>query len=386
MKAGRSGQNSNDSSNGEKKMTSNTVKNETILVINPGSTSTKLALYDGEKEQHSVTACHSAEELALFGTINEQLPMRKEAVRQFIKQCGISLADIAAIAARGGVIGALESGAYRIDAALADASYTTTIPHPSNLAPVIGYQLAQEAEQEAQTGISAYMYDAVCGCGTPDKLFLYSGVPELDRVFLTHVLNSRAVAVEQAKRDGVRLEEMTYIVTHMGGGITSNLLKGGKILDIVADDEGTFSPERSGGVPCRKLVRLCYSGKYSEEEMQRLLKGQGGLAAYLGTNELPEIERRIDNGDHKAEQALQAMALQISKDIASLSAVVCGEIDKIILTGGLAFSAKFVAMLQQRVQFLAEVAVIAGSFEMEALALGVLRILRGEEEARIFQK
>ncbi len=349
-----------------------------ILVINPGSTSTKLAIYAGEKELHSVNKEHSAAELASFTSINEQLPLRKKAALDFLLQKGIALTDLAAIATRGGVVGKLKSGAYLIDSALADASYHSPAPHPANLAPIIGYQLAQEAAN----GMHAYMYDAVCGCGDPDKLFLHSGLPELKRVFLTHVLNSRAVAIEQAKRDNVALEECTYIVVHMGGGITTNLLKGGKIIDLVADDEGTFSPERSGGVPCRKLVKLCYSGKYSEKEMQKLLKGNGGLMAYLQTNDLIEVEKRIDNGDEKAERVFKAMALQIAKDISSLAPVVAGNIDKIILTGGLAFSTRLVALLQERVNFLAKVTTIPGSFEMDALARGILRVLQGKENAR----
>ncbi len=354
--------------------------NTMILVINPGSTSTKLALYAEEKELYSANIEHSTKELAPFASINEQLPLRKKTVLNFLEQCSVSLTDLAAIATRGGVVGKLENGAYQINSALAEASRNSPAPHPANLAPVIGYQLAEGAAN----GIYAYIYDAVCGGGNPDKLFLYSGIPELERVFLTHLLNSRAVAMEQAKRDNKSLANCTYIVVHMGGGITTNLLKGGKIVDLVADDEGTFSPERSGGVPCRKLVKLCYSGKYTEKEMQKLLKGSGGLLAYLKTNDLQEVERRIDAGDKKAELALEAMALQIAKDIGSLTPVMAGEIDKIILTGGLAFSEKLVGQIKARVSFLAEVAVIPGSFEMKALAQGVLRVLQGKEQARVW--
>ncbi len=355
-----------------------TTANTTILVINPGSTSTKLALYRGEKELYSANIEHSKEELAPYPSINDQLPLRKKTVLRFLQQCDISLDNIDAIATRGGVVGKLESGAYLIDAALVEASLNSPAPHPANLAPVIGHELAKDAGST----IPAYLYDAVCGCGSPERLFLYSGFPELERVFLTHVLNSRAVAIEQAKREKKELADRTYIVVHMGGGITTNLLQGGKIIDLVADDEGTFSPERSGGVPCRKLVKLCYSGKYSEKEMQKRLKGAGGLMAYLGTNDLLEVERRIDEGDKEAERTLEAMALQIAKDIGSLAPVVAGELDAIILTGGLAFSEKLTSLIKEKVSFLAEVAVIPGSFEMEALAQGILRVMQGEEQAK----
>ncbi len=355
-----------------------TNQEEIILVINPGSTSTKLAIYSGETEIHFLNKEHSLKDLVQFSTINDQISFRKKVIREFVSACDIKLTDLAAIAVRGGVIGKLESGAYLVDKTLAEASYTTQTPHPSNLAPVIGYQLAKEAA----TGIHAYMYDAVCGCGMPEEIFLFSGIPELERVFLTHVLNSRAVATEQAKRDNMALEDTTYIIVHMGGGITTNLLNKGKIVDLVADDEGTFSPERSGGVPCRKLVKLCYSGKYNEQEMQSLLKGKGGMMASLQTNDFCEVEKRIDAGDKKALLILRAMALQIAKDIGSLAPVVGGKIDKIVLTGALACSDRLVALISRRVEFLAEIAVIPGSFEMEALARGALRVLRNQEKAQ----
>ena len=212
-------------------------------------------------------------------------------------------------------------------------------------------------------------------------MYTITGVPELKRAFLTHVLNSRAVSIAQARKDGRKLEESTYIVTHLGGGITTNVVHQGRILDFVGDDEGGLSPERSGGVPVRPLVKLCYSGKYSEKEMQSRLKGKGGILAYLGTNDIREVERRVDNGDEYARLIFETMAMQIAQDIASLAPDVCGRVDKIILTGGIARSVRFTDLVKKRVSFLAPVVVIPGAFEMEALAGGVLRVLRGEEEA-----
>lgn len=359
-----------------------TTQKETILVINPGSTSTKMAIYSGENEIHNVNMVHSTEDLATFSTINQQLPYRKRAVITFLQTAGVALNELAAIAVRGGIIDKLENGAYLVDRALAEASLTTTHSHPANLGPVIGYQLTQETD----TGVNAYLYDAVSGCGTPDKIFLLTGLPELKRDFLTHVLNSRAIAIEQAKRDALPLQQTTYIVVHMGGGITTNLLKGGRILDIVGDDEGTFAPERAGRLPCRQLITLCYSGKYTEKEMQTLLRGKGGVMSYLGTKDLCEVEKRINAGNKEALLTLQAMALQIAKDIGSLATVVNGRVDKIIFTGGLAFSQLLTDMLKERVQFLAKTATIPGSFEMSALANGVLRILRKEEQAQKYYR
>ena len=351
------------------------MKREFILVINPGSTSTKVALYDGETLRDELELKHSAEDLKGFEGINDQLAFRQAAVEAYLKERKVKLSDLSAIATRAGVVGQLEPGAYLIDDLFADRSLHSSTPHPANLAPVIGHALAEKA------GIRAYAYDAVCGCGVPEEMYTITGVPELKRAFLTHVLNSLAVSIAQARKDGRKLEESTYIVTHLGGGITTNLVHQGRILDFVGDDEGGLSPERSGGVPVRPLVKLCYSGKYSEKEMQSRLKGKGGILAYLGTNDIREVERRVDNGDEYARLIFETMAMQIAQDIASLEPDVCGRVDKIILTGGIARSVRFTDLVKERVSFLAPVVVIPGAFEMEALAGGVLRVLRGEEEA-----
>ena len=352
------------------------MRNELILVINPGSTSTKVALFEGQKELSQRELRHDAAELKKFPHINDQREFREAAVLQYLKDEQVALIDLAAIATRGGVVGQLEPGAYEINETFVERSLHSKAPHPANLAPVIGYALAQEA------GIPAYVYDAVCGCGVPEKMYTITGLPELERPFLTHVLNSRAVSIAQAKKDGVKLEDVTYIVTHLGGGITTNLVHHGRIMDFVGDDEGGLSPEHSGGVPVRPLVKLCYSGRYTEKEMQEKLKGKGGVMGYLGTNDMREVERRVDSGDTEASLIFETMALQISQDIASLAPDVNGKVDRIILTGGLAHSKRFTELVARRVAFIAPVTVIPGAYEMEALAFGALRVLWGEEQAR----
>ena len=349
---------------------------EYILVINPGSTSTKVAIYDGEKEVNTCSIDHSAEELKDFKEINDQLEFRKAAVLSYLKEQNLDLKDLAAIAARGGIVGQLDSGAYLVDGAFAEASRNSTVPHPANLSPIIAYELAEQAG----TGIHGYVYDAVCGCGVPDPIFTYTGVPEIKKPFLTHVLNSRAVSIEQARRDGVKLEDATYIVCHLGGGVTSNLIKGGKVLDFVGDDQGGFSPERSGGVPCRELVKFCFRSGLTEKEVQKKLKGEGGLIAYLGVNDLRAAEQLAET-DEEARVVIDAMILQLSKDIGALGPVVCGKVDKIILTGGMAHSAYLTSEMKKRVAFIAPVEVIPGTFEMEALAKGIHRVITGQEEA-----
>ena len=350
-------------------------KDHLILVINPGSTSTKVAIYRKQEELDVRTLEHSPEQLRQCESINDQLGFREAAVREYLGSLGISPDSLSAIAARGGVVGQLESGAYLIDEALVEASRNSAAPHAANLAAIIAYDLARQA------GINAYIYDAVCGCGVPDDIFTITGLPEIKKPFLTHVLNSRAVAIQQAGLSGRKLSETTYVVVHMGGGITVNLLVGGRIMEFVGDDEGTFSPERAGGVPCRALVKLCYSGRYTEKEMQKRLKGQGGMLAYLGTNSLLEVEQMIRDGNNQAKLIYDAMAMQIVKDIGSLCTVVSGRIDGIILTGGLAHSEAFTGLIISRVSFLAPVVVLPGTQEMKALAWGINRVLNHEELA-----
>jgi butyrate kinase len=350
-----------------------------ILVINPGSTSTKVAIYKDKMEMDTRTLQHSPRELERYPEVKDQLDFRRDAVEAYLKDLNIPLTALSAIAARGGAVGKLNCGAYQVDRTFVEACRKPLAPHVSNLAAIIAYELACEA------GIHAYIYDAVCGCGNPEELYTLSGIPEIERPFFTHVLNSRAVCIEQAERDHKKLSETTYIVTHMGGGITTNLIHKGRILDIVADDEGTFTPERSGGVPCRELVKLCYSGKYTEKEMQARLKGKGGMQAYLGTNDLQAVEEMITKGDRKAELVYQAMAMQIGKDIGSLCTVAEGRVDKIILTGGMAYSKSLTALIQRKVSFLAPVSVFTGSHEMQALGWGILRVMNGEEEAQVMR-
>ena len=221
---------------------------EIILVINPGSTSTKTAIFRGNHQEDMREILHSGEELKKFHSITEQLDFRKRVVMEYLKDQKLSPEDLDAIACRGGVVGQLESGAYLIDETFANASYHAVIPHPANLAPVIGYGIAVQANEkkgkkmEDPDAVKAYVYDPVCGCGVPEEIYTLTGIPEVKKPFLTHVLNSRAVSIEQARRDGKSFKDVIYIVAHLGGGITVNLVKDGRILDFVGDDEGGFSP------------------------------------------------------------------------------------------------------------------------------------------------
>lgn len=349
-----------------------------ILVINPGSTSTKVALFDGGEERCSESLTHSAEDLKQFDTVIDQFEFRKKAVMAFLEKNGVKPEQLDGVACRGAAIAELEPGAYVIDDHFVDLAREAINPHPANTALLIGREFTK------LHGVPAYAYDLVCGTGKPDQVYTLSGLKEIRRTFLTHVLNTRAVCFEQAKRDGESIYDKTYIVCHLGGGISTNLVVNGRIRDIVVDDENGFSPERAGGLPCRALVRLCFSGKYTEKEVQKLMKGKGGLVSYLGTSDIRDVEKMINDGDEYAKTVLDAMVLQLCKDIGSLATVVDGKVDKIILTGGIAFSKMFTDAVCRKVSFLAPVQVIPGAFEMEALANGIDRVLKGEEEAKVY--
>lgn len=350
-----------------------------ILVINPGSTSTKIAIYQNEVAICERTSHHTFEELKSLSK-DGLIEMLYDLVQAFIIEAEIPLEKISAIAARGGVVGNLDCGAYLIDKAYVEATYNSPAPHPANNAAIVAYRIAQKI------GINAYVYDAVCGCGNPEEVFTLTGLPDIKKEFYTHVLNSRAVSIQQAQSDGKEICDATYIVAHLGGGITVNLVHKGRILDFVGDDEGAFSPERAGGLPCRSLVKLCYSGKYSEDQLQKKMKGGGGLQGYLGTNDLRVVEEMIEKGDEKALTCVMAMAMQVGKDIGSLSTVVSGKVDGILLTGGLANSKRFTDLIVEATSFIAPIHILPGTFEMKALASGILRVIRGVEEVNIFSK
>jgi len=347
-----------------------------ILVINPGSTSTKMAIFKEEIKHLEITMEHNGEELKTHASAEEQWLLRRDALLNWLRSVGFEPSLFSAIAARGGVIGQLNSGAYQVNDALKNASLLSTTPHASNLAAVIAYDLAQK------WSIPAYIYDAVCGMGEPNPIYTYSGLKELPRPFLTHVLNTRAVGFHHAQVQEEDLFHKTYIITHLGGGITTNLVVHGQIVDFMGDDEGTFSPERSGGLPARSLVKLAFSGKYTQKQLQTKLKGQGGLMDYFATNDFRMIEKiAFVEQNKQAQEVIEAMALQIAKDIGSMATVSEGAIDALLLTGGLAHSSKLCQLIEKRVRFIAPLYRYPGSFEMEALAQGILRVLRGEETA-----
>lgn len=351
----------------------------TQLIINPGSTSTKLAIYRGREKVAQENIEHAQEELAAFEGIPDQIPFRMEVVQNFLKRHRVDVRKLDAIMGRGGLVPGLKTGGYLVNDALFYALENDKIssPHASNL----GGMLAKLIGDMAQA--PAYIYDAVTSSElTP--VAKITGIPKITRQSFCHVLNSRAMALRYCQERGLDYEKQNFIVAHLGGGVSASVHRQGQIVDSLGDDDGQFSPERSGSVPSLELIRLCYSGDYTRNDMKRLVRGKGGMYAHLGTSDCREIERRIADGDEHADLIFQAQAYQIAKGIGLLSVALKGKCDAIILTGGVAHSQALTRRVEEYVGFIAPVAVMPGENEMEALALGGLRILEGKEEAHVY--
>ncbi len=350
-----------------------------ILVINTGSTSTKLAVFEDLKNVFETNVSHSAEEIGACGDLLGQYPMRLRAIRSCLEENSLTKSGFDAVAARGGTFGYARGGAYLVEENLLAACRDPITNHPSNLSAIIGAELA------AEFGCKAYIYDAVCVNEVTDMARM-TGLAEVKRRPFSHVLNTRAVARDVAAKLGKRYEDLNIIVAHLGGGISVNLHVHGRIVDLCSDDEGPMSPERAGSMNGKSYVDMCYSGKFTKAEMMRHIKGEGGLVSHLGTSSLIEVEERIDAGDSHADFVLDTMAYQIAKAIGALAAAACGEIDAVILTGGCAHSRRLTERISERVRFIAPVAIVPGAKEMEALAEGITRVLEGKENYSIYEK
>jgi len=346
-----------------------------ILAINPGSTSTKIALYEDEREILTKTLDHPAEVIEKYERTVDQFHMRKEVVLNFLKENKYNIHMLDAVVGRGGMLPPVKPGAYKVNDLMVDRLKNRPIQeHASNLGALIAYEIAN------LIGKPAYIYDSV-KVNEMKPIARISGMPEIPRSSTSHVLNSRAMAIKVAKKYNKKYSDMNFVIAHMGGGVSLSVYERGHLVDVIADDEGPFSPERSGRVHCRALVNLCFSGKYDKKTVSRMLSGNGGLKAYLGTVDAREVEKMISEGNEKAKLVYEAMAYQIAKGIGELATVVEGKVDAIILTGGIAYSRMMTEWIRKRVEFIAPVEIMPGENEMESLALGALRVLRGEEMA-----
>jgi len=349
-----------------------------IIVINPGSTSTKLAIFRGKEKLAEENITHPSEQLAQFENVADQVELRMRGIDAWLKSQDIESRKIAAVAGRGAPLRPLEGGSYWInDKMLDDLHQMKYSNHASNLGAVIADHLGK------RYSIPAIISDPVTVDNFTDFARV-SGIPEIERKCRAHTLNIKEVCRREAEKRGKRLEECSFIGVHMGGGISVAAVSGGKVIDVndALLGMGPFSPDRAGALPIGALVKLAYSGKYSEKELVDKLSRKSGLIAYIGQSDVREVQKMIEGGDKKAELYYGAMIYQIAKEIGSCAVVLKGKFESIILTGGMAKSQRLTDLLRDYVSFLGGVVVVAGEFEMEALASAAVRVLRGEETPR----
>ena len=346
------------------------------LIINPGSTSTKIGVFEDETLLFEETLRHSTEEIGRYAAIVDQKDFRKKIITDLLEEKNFDLKTLDVVVGRGGMLKPIPGGTYAVtEELLEDLKKGVQGQHASNLGGILAKEIADSI------GVPSYIVDPV----VVDELMpiaRYSGVPELPRVSIFHALNQKAVAKRYAREIGKAYESLRLIVVHMGGGVSVGAHENGRVIDVfnALDGDGAFSPERAGGVPSGGLIRMCFSGKYSEKEVYSKVVGKGGFNAYLGTNDMREVTKRANEGDEKAAEAKQAFLLQVAKDIGSMACVLNGKVDQIIVTGGIAYGADVVAALKERAEWIAPFTVYPGEDELLALAQGAIRVLNGEEK------
>nr|WP_300002882.1 butyrate kinase [Tissierella sp.] len=349
-----------------------------ILAINPGSTSTKIGVYEDETLLFEESLRHDREDLERFDNIFDQYDFRKDVILQSLKDHKVNLKGIDAVVGRGGLLRPIEGGTYIVnEQMIEDLRSGISGEHASNLGGILACELSIECEGDA------FIVDPVV-VDELDDIARISGLELIERKSIFHALNQKAEARRYAHENKRNYHELNLIVAHLGGGISVGAHKKGRVIDVAnaLDGEGPFSPERTGGLPVGEIVDLCFSGDYSRKEIDKMIVGKGGMVSYLATSDAREVVERIEAGDAHAEIIYQAMAYQVAKEIGSLSAVLKGEIDAIILTGGIAYDELFTSYIRERIEFLAEVVVFPGEDELKALSEGALRVLKGEEVAK----
>ncbi len=346
------------------------------LIINPGSTSTKIGVFEDETLLFEETLRHSTEEISKYATIVDQKDFRKDIIIDLLKEKDFDIKSLNVVVGRGGLLKPIPGGTYAVtDELLHDLKIGKQGQHASNLGGILAREIADEI------GVPSYIVDPV----VVDELMpeaRLSGVPEIPRISIFHALNQKAVAKRYAKESGKNYEDLNLIVVHMGGGVSVGAHKNGKVVDVfnALDGDGAFSPERAGGVPVGGLISLCFSGKYSEKEVYKKLVGNGGLNAYLNTNDMRDVMKMAEDDDN-AKLVRDAFIFQVSKDIGAMACVLKGKVDQIIVTGGIAYNAYIIDELKAASEWIAPFTVYAGEDELLALAQGGLRVVNGEEKA-----
>lgn len=350
-----------------------------LFVINPGSTSTKVALFEDEREIWSETQRYDTDVISKFESVGAQENFRFAEISKILAEKGVSPSDFDAVVGRGGLLSPMRGGVYETDDKMIEELLESRNgSHASNL----GAPLAKKFSVAGGKGVPSFIVDPVVVDELADEARI-SGLPEIKRRSIFHALNQKAVARRAAEKMGKNVSECRFIVAHMGGGVSVGAHENGRVIDVSngLDGEGPMSPERSGSLPAGNFVAMCFSGKYSKKEIEKMIVGQGGLVAHLGTNDLREVEKRIAAGDTYAALVFNALCLQVAKEIGSCAAVLSGKADRILLTGGLAYSKELTKKISDRVSFIAPVEIYPGEDEMRALAEGALRVLKGGEKA-----
>lgn len=351
-----------------------------ILAINPGSTSTKIAVYDDDKPLLVKSIGHAAEDLAKYESVFDQYDFRKQLILDSLAHAGVNINDLRAVIGRGPIAKPVEGGVYEVTPQMVHDARNAEHKHACDLGCILAHDIASGID-----GCLSLMADP----GTVDELSDYarvSGSPHCERICIWHALNQRAIARRYAASIGKTYEDLNLIVCHLGGGISVAAHCHGRCIDVnnSLDGEGPFSPERAGTLPSAALVNLCFSGRFTQEQLLRRIAGHAGLAAHLGTTDVREILKRIEAGDAKAELILGAMAYQTAKAIAAQGAALFGKVDAILLTGGIAHSEYITSRIIERVGYLAPVHIFPGEDEMAAMAENALAVLRGERELKIY--
>ena len=352
---------------------------EKILVINPGSTSTKIALFDGENQEFVESVDHPAEVIGSFKTIPEQLDMRTDVVWDTLKEHSVSIDGLDAVIGRGGMLYNIEAGGYKVNDDMVTALMIgQCYPHASNLGALIASRIASQA------GIPAFISDCVTA-DEWDDIARISGSAALTRVPGCHVLNQKAVGRIVAGKYNRSYDEMNMVILHMGGGVSVGAHDHGRIVDNVRDDEGAFSPQRTGELPLMQFLQMAEREHYSIDQLKSMVRGKGGVTSYLGTADMREVEKRAGSGDEKAKQVLDAFIYQVSKDAGAMASVLSFDVDCIVLTGGIAYSEYVTSGISARIGKIAPVEIVPGEDEMNALSSACLAMLRGEMEIKEYK-
>lgn len=348
------------------------------LIINPGSTSTKIGVFEDETLLFEETLRHSTEEIAQYASIVDQKDFRKDIIVNLLAEKDFDIKSLNVVVGRGGMLKPIPGGTYAVtDDLLEDLKIGKQGQHASNLGGILAREIGDSI------GVPSYIVDPV----VVDELMptsRYSGVPELPRTSVFHALNQKAVAKRYAKEKGVPYDSLNLVVVHMGGGVSVGAHKNGRVVDVfnALDGDGAFSPERAGSVPSGALIKMCFSGQYTEKEVYKKIVGGGGFNAYCGTNDMRDVEKMANDGDAHAIEVRDAFIQQMAKDIGSMACVLCGKVDQIIVTGGIAYDKAVVAGLKEHCEWMAPFTVYPGEDELLALTQGALRVMNGEEEAK----